>query len=266
MDHQRLLGRLRYARLRWRLRRFRRRVVEHNYAGFDLRILIADPLGNSWYNKDWAKLPEVELLRHGRLRPGARVFDIGAHQAVVAAILARVVGESGRVIAVEPNPHNHAVALENKRLNGLAQLEIVQAGAAARSGTMVFDRRLNSTVERGTGEWEHVEVPAVAVDSLTEEYGVPDVLFIDVEGFEVDVLEGALRTLGSSPDAYVEVHVKHGLEQYGHEARDVLPFFSPHHYATYVCPRGEDNFVPVEEAQPCLFESMFLLVALSKNR
>jgi FkbM family methyltransferase len=266
MDHQRLLGRLRYARLRWRLWKFRRRVVEHDYAGFDLRILIADPLGNSWYNKDWPKLPEVELLRSGRLRPGARVFDIGAHQAVVAAILARIVGEGGQVIAIEPNPHNHAVALENKRLNGLEQLEIVQAGAAAKAGTMVFDRRLNSTVERGTGNWERVEVPAVTVDSLTETYGVPDVVFIDVEGFEVDVLEGSRKTLESTPDVYVEMHVKHGLEQYGHAARDVLPFFSPEHYDIYVCPREEGNFVPVEAAEPSLFESMFLLVALSRHR
>jgi hypothetical protein len=110
-----------------------------------------------------------------------------------------------------------------------------------------------------------VEVPAITIDSLSREYGAPDVLFIDVEGYEVNVLGGASKTLESTPDVYVEVHVNWGLERYGHEARDVLSFFSPQQYTTYVCPREGEDFVSVEDAEPSLFKRMFLLVALSKD-
>ena len=82
----------------------------------------------------------------------------------------------------------------------------------------------------------------------------------------VEYEDGASETLESTPDVYVEVHVNEGLETYGHGARDVLSFFSPARYATYVCPRGDEDFVPVENADASLFERMFLLVALSKDR
>jgi hypothetical protein len=40
---------------------------------------------------------------------------------------------------------------------------------------------------------------------------VPDILFIDVEGFEVHALKGATHTLQGRPDCFIEVHVGCGL-------------------------------------------------------
>jgi tRNA A58 N-methylase Trm61 len=43
----------------------------------------------------------IGLLREHGLRPGALVFDRGAHPAVVAMMLGRMVEPGGRVVAVE---------------------------------------------------------------------------------------------------------------------------------------------------------------------
>ena len=115
------------ARYRRLIRDFPRRVVEHSYGGFRLKVTLADPDGASWYGRDWPRLPEIELLASSRLRPGATVFNVGAHQGVVALMLAGEVGPDGRVIAVDPNPVNADLIQTNARLNGASHVRVVAA-------------------------------------------------------------------------------------------------------------------------------------------
>src|SRR6266567_1987426 len=80
--------RLRLARIHYGIRRYETHRVRHMYGGFALDLCLADPMAQGWYDHDWDELPEIALLKHSRLRPGARVFDLGAHQCVVALMLA----------------------------------------------------------------------------------------------------------------------------------------------------------------------------------
>jgi hypothetical protein len=113
---------------RWRIDRavrgFDRRVVRHRYVGVDLAVEIADPVGACWYDRDWVSfepdrlvdpelesvepLLELDLLDPYGLRPGARVFDLGAHQGVVGLLLGHRVGPGGQVVLIKPDPHNFA--------------------------------------------------------------------------------------------------------------------------------------------------------------
>ena len=43
---------------------------------------------------------------------------------------------------------------------------------------------LNGQVDDGSRGWGRVEVPATTIDALSQAHGYPDVLFVDVEGFE----------------------------------------------------------------------------------
>ena len=150
---------------------------------------------------------EITFLKEHRLKPGAKVFDIGAHQCVIALMLARTVGPDVSVVAVEANPLNCRAGERNISLNGVTNCQVLQAAGAASSGTLTFNVGQNGQVDDGSGEWGRMEVKAVSVDDLTAAHGVPDVLFIDVEGFECELLRGAQRTLAARPDCFVEVHV-----------------------------------------------------------
>jgi FkbM family methyltransferase len=168
--------------------------------------VLRDPLGEGWYDHDWGRQPEIELLRRGRFGPGARVFDLGAHQGLVALILAREVGEDGVVIAVEAEPHNARVAAENRALNAASNLTIVHAAVSDVAGTLYFSEGLNGMVLPG-GRAGKVAVDAVTIDGLAERFGPPDVVFVDVEGYEGKALEGALVTLDDGGcDFFVEIH------------------------------------------------------------
>jgi hypothetical protein len=114
--------RLRLARLRSSIRASEPRSVEHSYGGFFLNIHLSDPLAEGWYDHDWPELPEIALLKRYRLRPGARVFDLGAHQCVVALMMAKIVGPSGLVVALEANSHNATIGRRNRDLNKVTKV------------------------------------------------------------------------------------------------------------------------------------------------
>lgn len=231
------------------------------YAGHRLKIWVADPLSEGWYGHDWRPMAEVTALRRSRLRPGALVFDLGAHHGVVALILAREVAPGGRVVAVEPSRHNADIARQNVELNRPGTVEIICAAAAARPGAVFMRPGWQVHLEPARRE-DSVEVPAVTVDALAERFGQPDVVFIDVEGAEHLVLQGAARVIAAGADFCVEVHVGEGLERLGGAAADVLGAFPPERYRLSIRAgdnNDEDAFVPFDPASPILTQRFFLL-------
>lgn len=250
---RRLLRRLAVAR-------FRAYDARHVYGGQSLLVHIADPLARGWYDHDWDLGSEIALLqRRGRLQPGARVFDVGAHQGVVALMLAGIVGPAGQVVAVEAVAHNARVANRNAEVNGFAQLAVVHAAIGDADGTLWFEDRWNGAVSRQPGVGVRVE--AVTIDTLAARYGVPDVLFIDVEGFELHALRGAAQTLKAHrSDLYVEAHVGAGLERFGSVA-DLFALI-PAGYELFVAPGEAGDFVPLAAGRAVLAER-FRLVAFA---
>jgi len=253
---------LRVLRIRSGIKFYKRRTVSHMFGDEPLQVLLADPEGAGWYDHDWKPLAEVELLKQGKLRPGARVFDMGAHQCVVALLLAKIVGESGFVLAVEPNAHNVAVGKENTKLNHAPQIQVVQGAVAESSGTIAVSKGLNCQVDDGSHQWGSMPVPSFSIDDLSREYGTPDVLFLDVEGYECRALSGAVETLKSRPDCFVEVHVGGGLEKFG-SVSEVLSFFPKEQYSLFVRTEAQDNFTELP-AYGDLPRERFFLVALHR--
>jgi FkbM family methyltransferase len=207
---------------------FRPYEARHNYAGFDLSVHITDRTGRLWYDHDWEELPEHTLLRTRRLKPGAKVFDLGAHQGLIALMVSRMVGESGSVVALEPGQHNFETALKNKQANAAHNMTILCAAASDRSGDISFSDGMNGRVGLG------VMRPAYSVDDLAKKFGAPDIVKIDVEGYELKVLEGATATLAARPDWYVEVHSGLGLEANGGSPEQVVEVFRGRGYRLYI--------------------------------
>jgi FkbM family methyltransferase len=241
---------------------FQPRIVSGSYSGVELALELRDPLAMECYGQGWPPLPEIELLRQHRLMEGARVFDIGAHQGVVALILARIAGPDGSVIAVEANPHNAAATRRNRDLNKAKNLIVVEGPVAETSGRVLFNLGLNGQVDRGTGEWGRLEVPAVTVDDLARNYAPPTVLFIDIEGYESRALSGATQTLLHRPDCFVEVHVQAGLEDIGGSLEQVIAHFPHDRFQRFAAPPG-GAFTEFRDGLPFLC-SRFFLIALGR--
>ncbi len=187
--------------------------------GTRLRI---DPRHEKFY---WTGLYEVGVQETfvRVLRPGATVWDVGAHIGFFTALAARCVGPGGRVHAFEPLPANRIRLLETIELNRLG-VEVHPTAVAGRAGTRQLyghsSTSMWSLVER-TGA-QRVEVPCVTLDDLLAErsFGIPALVKIDAEGAELDILRGGLRLVTeTSAVLVVEFHDAEVVE----EARSLLP-------------------------------------------
>ena len=254
-----LVHRIKQKRLKTVLAAFPQQTVKHQYGPYPLSVRITDPLAAGWYDKDWAELTEIAFLKRARLKPGACVFDIGAHQGVVAMMLAREVTPGGRVVAVEGTRHNAELAKENIALNSIENVTVIHAVVGDVEGTeAVFSTTLNGSVSASKiGE----TVKTVSIDSLAVQHGIPDIVFLDIEGFEAHALAGATSSLVAGVDFCVEVHEGCGLQHHATKEQ-VMSFFPPTtHHCFISFPEGSP-FQPWSPGAP-LPTGRFWLIARS---
>ncbi|MDB5538997.1 MAG: group 1 glycosyltransferase [Devosia sp.] len=151
---------------------------------------------------------EAELLSdlRSRLFFPACAVDVGAHVGNHSVYFAHVLGI--RTIAFEPNPVNCVHLEANVRDNGLEGLCRVRNAAVGAANGHV---RTVSSTEGNSGMATVETDPAGAVvmvtldDEILEEAAI-DVIKIDVEGWELEVLRGAERSLRRHrPLLYIEI-------------------------------------------------------------
>ncbi len=144
--------------------------------------------------------------------PGAVVYDLGANAGFYAVIAARAVGSGGRVYAFEPTPELAARVRSNAALNSLDNLFVVEAAVSNQDGITEFNvspsHVSNSIRKRNGPEDQSVTlVKSIRLDTFAAEHQPPDLLLIDIEGAEIEAIEGGLRTISRHhPVIMVEVH------------------------------------------------------------
>jgi FkbM family methyltransferase len=160
------------------------------------------------------------------VRPGATVVDVGANIGYNTLHAARRAGPHGRVIAVEPAPDNLEVLQRNLAAAGATNVVVAPVAAGAVPGLRELFVRgrtsaVNSLFPRSCYAFvtDIVRVPVVPLDDLVA--GGADVVKIDVEGAELEVLEGMPRVLEKPPVLVVEWHPL--LQQLAGYDADALP-------------------------------------------
>lgn len=155
-----------------------------------------------------------EVAKWFRPTKGQVVIDVGAHTGYYAL---RAASAGARVIAVEPNPSTFSILRSNVEANKPLDVRLVSSAIGSRAGTILLHiSQIAPGISSVSKDWASkfsrtaesaVEVPVMTLDDLVSTHGVGrvDWLLIDVEGSELEVLEGARRTLRSTFVAIVEV-------------------------------------------------------------
>ena len=147
------------------------------------------------------------------------------------AFFARCIGPKGHVIGFEPLPSNAADARHNLQLNNLTNAEIRNQAVGSRNGTATL-----AAVPNGVLTTERIgnviDVPLIRLDDAITN-GQPTVLKIDVEGYELDVLEGASRILAGQPKLDIEVHPVFRPDPVDH-CRKIFNKLRGHEYELFV--------------------------------
>jgi FkbM family methyltransferase len=142
-----------------------------------------------------------------RVQPGATCLNVGAHVGVYALCLSEWAGAEGRVYAFEPNPRTGEILATHVRLNARhPRVRIVPAAVSDVPGRQTFfaaEERFSGLSRLGApnpdmpaARTTAVDVPVTTIDAFCGETGItPDWLVIDIEGYEVRALRGAVDTL-----------------------------------------------------------------------
>ncbi|MDP2948069.1 MAG: FkbM family methyltransferase [Chloroflexota bacterium] len=138
----------------------------------------------------------------GSIASGMGVVDIGANMGYYTLLAAKQVGQSGMVYAFEPKPRNFALLLRNIEENGFTNIEPVQQAVSSRSGPLplLIGQGGSGThslfSNRETSE-QSIPVQATTLDDFFEQRLWPriDVIIMDIQGAEMEALEGMTRLL-----------------------------------------------------------------------
>jgi FkbM family methyltransferase len=236
---------------------FRKTIVEHRYGGHKFRVHINDPVAKMWYDQDWDRPLELDLLAKYGLKKGALVFDLGAHQNVIAMMLAKDVTDTGKVISVEGAKHNASVGAANASLNNIGNITTINAVVSGKSEEIGFTQSFNGEVTNNSGGG----LPSVTIDSLAEKFGNPSVVFMDIEGYELTALDGATEILRRGTTTWlIEVHGDQTLAKYGGRNRDVVDRFGSG-YVFHYCVTEEEGFFPFSSPELTPKTRFWLLAA-----
>jgi len=150
-----------------------------------------------------------------KVQAGMVVFDVGAHVGLFTVLLARWVGPSGRIFAFEPAPGTHAALIDHLALNQVADRVCVSPLAVSDQEGIAFlytmancpENTLSATHHRLPQPQKH-RVRVTTLDAFCASQSlVPDIIKIDIEGFELHALRGARETLiRQRPIVVVEMH------------------------------------------------------------
>jgi FkbM family methyltransferase len=188
---------------------------------------------------------EVALFRVV-VQPGSIVIDVGANMGSLTMPLARIVGMTGAVLAYEPERFNFYTLSGNVALNNLRNVMVFNQAVGKKRDLinvpeLDYERTSNFgglELDKDYSQAPHYPVPMTTIDDI----GLNNLHFIkiDVEGMELDVVEGATATINRfRPILYVENDRKEkapALMKYIEESlkytmyQHSAPFWNPSNY------------------------------------
>jgi FkbM family methyltransferase len=162
-------------------------------------------------------------------RPGDVVLTAGAHLGYTVLALAKVIGLTGKILAFEADPRMVERCQRNLELNHIEDIVRLFPFALGRSdGQLQMSISLTAGQSSFAIEHHHLGYASVEVkngDELLAGLGVNriDGLVLDVEGWEMQVLDGLARTLSVTPPRWAIVECWDvALKSAGSSARELL--------------------------------------------
>lgn len=197
-------------------------------AGFTVRVGLVDVI-------------ERNLLLHGcwdesireavelNLAPGATFVDVGANIGYFSLLASKLVGDAGTVLAIEPSHVNLSRLAEHlwKNASGNVLVASIAAGNGHALPTINFPTFNNAgaaTLRPGHSVQGN-RVMQAPLDEIFAAQGIrPDLVKLDVEGFELEALKGMRDSLARYAPVVICELTESFLRELGQSASELLAF------------------------------------------
>jgi len=177
---------------------------------------------------------EKTLLRYFKPQIGSTFVDVGANIGWYTLIGSKMVGLTGKVVAIEPEPKNFVLLQKNVKDNNLTNAIMINAALSDINGYEWLNLSSLPTEHSimSTSSSHNIRVPSERLDDLLNKLKIShvDFLKIDVEDAEMRVLRGAKKTLTQGPQIIIECsnheNVQKYLGQYNYKTKRIDKFNS----------------------------------------
>lgn len=185
---------------------------------------------------------EVEVFR-SFIQKGWTVMDIGANFGALTVPMGQL---AGRIISIEPQPSLYGLLVANAALTGLgSKFTGLHAAVGKEARTVTIPTPNYASISNfgavpATENGPGTSVKMITIDGLVAQGIKPQLIKIDVEGWEEDVLRGGEKYIKEfNPILYVENDkpekavslVNYILDELGYAAYwHISPLFNPRNY------------------------------------
>lgn len=173
------------------------------------------------------------------VKPGMTVLDIGGNLGLYTVLLSRLVGPAGKVVTFEPDPDLFAHLQKNCALNHCANVEPHNLAVGSRRDRLVLQKLIVNSGDNHLGDGRRqflrraVSADVVALDEFLPDIR-PDLVKIDVQGWEFEVLKGMKGILERNPNAAIYLEFwPHGLQRAGTSPGEVVSWLRERNFQLY---------------------------------
>jgi len=160
--------------------------------------------------------PLTTHLIFDEVKSDMTVLDIGSNIGYYAVLESKLIGESGKIISIEPSPLNFKILEKNLKLQKIENFQTYNIAIGDKNEVIEFlvSKKSNwskiKELNENPGENDEViKVPLKTLDSFCKENNIMkiDLIRMDVEGYETNIISGAEETLKKfKPMLMIEVH------------------------------------------------------------
>jgi len=208
-----------------------------NYNGIKYNLDISNVVDHGIYfkYKDNGQIFFTDLFK-----PNYTIIDIGANIGATVLKYSKLATE-GKVFGFEPSKKNFKRLTDHIKLNNISNIVPLNFGLGSEKSTLKLfevvesNPGMNRILQNQDENFNFEEIEINVLDTWIEENKITkiDCIKIDVEGFEMEVLKGAYRTLEVfKPILFIEV-IDSNLKENNSSALDVYNYLSNFNYTIY---------------------------------
>ena len=199
--------------------------------GLKNEIYIKNKTGLFYFPKGGYSVWESSIYDGNDIKPYFKLkdgtfIDVGANIGKYTLILGNRLKDMGKVISIEPEKRNFSVLKKNVKINKLNNIILENVALSNKNGVIKLYLSKGAgrhSIKKVTGNKTFVQ--GIKLDDLIKKYKITDVnlIKIDVETAEVEVLEGAMKTIKkNSPKMIIEILSNENLKK----IKDLIPEYN----------------------------------------